>query len=49
MLVKIEEIMRFKEILRAGKEVAIFGMKEYGVLRRYINGNPEVSCTRITL
>jgi isopentenyl phosphate kinase len=46
---KLDEIRRFEPILKAGAEVAILGMTEPGILRRYMNGDPEVPCTRITL
>ena len=46
---KLEEIKRFESILKSGAEVAILGMTEPGILRRYMNGDPDVPCTRITL
>jgi len=46
---KLEEIMGFEPILKAGAQVAILGMMKPGNLRRYMNGDPEVRCTRITL
>lgn len=49
MLGKLEEIKRFKPILHAGAKVVILGMMEPGILTRYIQGDPEVPCTRITL
>ncbi|MFW9831670.1 MAG: isopentenyl phosphate kinase [Candidatus Thorarchaeota archaeon] len=49
MLGKIEEIKRFESILKAGAEVAILGMHKPGILRRYMNGEQNVPCTRITL
>jgi len=46
---KIEEIRRFEPILKAGAQVVILGMLEPGILPRYVAGDPEVPCTRITL
>jgi len=46
---KIEEIRGFEPILCAGAQVAILGMREPGILPRYIAGDPDVPCTRITL
>jgi isopentenyl phosphate kinase len=46
---KLEEIKRFESILKAGAEVAILGMTEPGILRRYMDGDLDVPCTRITL
>ncbi len=46
---KLEEIKRFEPILKAGAEVAILGMTEPNILRRYMEGDPDVPCTRITL
>lgn len=46
---KLNEIKRFEPILKSGAEVAILGMTEPGILRRYMNGDPDVPCTRITL
>ncbi|MFW9986933.1 MAG: isopentenyl phosphate kinase [Candidatus Odinarchaeota archaeon] len=46
---KIEEIKGFKPILDAGAKVAIIGMMKPGILRRYIQGDTTVPCTRITL
>lgn len=46
---KLDEIKRFEPILKAGAEVAILGMTEPGVLRQYMDGDPDVPCTRITL
>ena len=46
---KLEEIKGFKPILDAGANVAIIGMMKPGILRRYIQGDSTVPCTRITL
>jgi isopentenyl phosphate kinase len=46
---KIEEIRGFEPILRAGAKVAILGMMEPGILKRYVAGDPDVPCTHITL
>jgi isopentenyl phosphate kinase len=46
---KLDEIKRIEPILKVGAEVAILGMTEPGILRRYMNGDPDVPCTRITL
>ncbi len=46
---KLEEIRRLEPILRAGAKVAVLGMMEPGILKRYIDGDPDVPCTRITL
>ncbi len=46
---KLDEIKRFESILKAGAEVAILGMTKPGILRRYMEGDPDVPCTRITL
>ncbi|MFX1582937.1 MAG: isopentenyl phosphate kinase [Promethearchaeota archaeon] len=46
---KLDEIKRFEPILKAGAEVVILGMKEPGILRRYMDGEQGVPCTRITL
>jgi isopentenyl phosphate kinase len=46
---KLEEIKGFEPILKAGAQVAILGMMEKGTLRCYVNGDPEVRYTRITL
>lgn len=46
---KVEEIKRFESTLKTGAEVAILGMHEPGILRRYMNGDRDVPCTRITL
>lgn len=46
---KLDEIKRIEPILKAGAEVVILGMTEPGILRRYMNGDSEVPCTRITL
>ncbi len=46
---KLEEIKRFESILKVGAEVVILGMMEPGILQRYMDGDQEVPCTRITL
>lgn len=46
---KLEEIRGFEPILRAGAKVAIMGMMEPGILKRYITGDTAVPCTHITL
>jgi isopentenyl phosphate kinase len=46
---KLEEIKRFETILKAGAEVVVLGLKEPGILRRYMDGEQDVPCTRITL
>ena len=46
---KIEEIKGFESILKAGAKVALLGMMKPGILRRYMQGDAEVPCTRITL
>lgn len=46
---KLKEIRGFEPILRAGAKVAILGMMESGILKRYIAGDSDVPCTHITL
>ncbi|MFX0078156.1 MAG: isopentenyl phosphate kinase [Candidatus Hermodarchaeota archaeon] len=46
---KLEEIKRFEPILKAGAEVAILGMMGPGILRRYMENDSDVPCTRIIL
>jgi isopentenyl phosphate kinase len=46
---KLEEIKGFEPILKAGAQVAILGMMKPGNLRRYMNEDPKVRCTRISL
>ncbi|MFX1565670.1 MAG: isopentenyl phosphate kinase [Promethearchaeota archaeon] len=46
---KLDEIKRFEPILKAGAEVVILGLKKPGILRRYMEGEKDVPCTRITL
>jgi isopentenyl phosphate kinase len=46
---KLEEIKGFEQILKAGAKVAILGMTKPGCLRRYLSGDTNVPCTRITL
>jgi isopentenyl phosphate kinase len=46
---KLEEIKGFKPILEAGAKVSIIGMMKPGILRRYLQGDSTVPCTRITL
>ncbi|MFX1299703.1 MAG: isopentenyl phosphate kinase [Promethearchaeota archaeon] len=46
---KLDEIKRFEPILKADAKVAILGMKESGILRRYMENDSEVPCTRVIL
>ena len=46
---KLEEIKRFEPILKAGTKVAILGMMESGILRRYMENESDVPCTRVIL
>ncbi|MDO8055624.1 MAG: isopentenyl phosphate kinase [Candidatus Hermodarchaeota archaeon] len=46
---KIEEIKGFESILKAGAKVVLLGMMKPGILRRYMQGDSKVPCTRIIL